>query len=589
MGELPPDLILHGGQIVNTLTGEIYKGDIAIKGNRIIRTGDISDIYEKYGSVNKIDCTDSYLLPGLIDSHLHTESTLMTPTNFTKVALPLGTTTVAVDPHEIGNVLGIPGLELYIDETKNLPLEFLIEIPSCVPAAPTLETGANIITAEEYIPLLESDSYFALAEMMNFPGVIYTDEEVIKKISYAEQAGKVREGHAPGLMGKEIQAYITAGISSCHETFTVDEAIGKLRAGCKIQLREGSFARNLLHLATGIKEKLSHASNPWDQVIICTDDKHADDLIDEGHIDHSLRLLVNEIGLDPMTAIRICSTNPAAHLLRPDLGALSPGKMANIVKVNNLRDFEPVDVVSRGIHVAHNKKLLMILPKRNYPDWALNTVKPKFIPSLKDFVVKGPKNMEEGRVNAHIIGVINHSLVTDHFVESVKIEENKVVLEENEDLAYYFLLDRHAKTSNFAQSLVKGFNFKGEVAVASTVAHDSHQLLITGNSPECMSEAVKEILKAKGGQTIVTKRNGNFEKQILALPYAGLMSTKEPIEIANTMKKMKKISKEICLGVSEPFMSLSFMALPVIPKLKLTDRGLVDVEQFKIIDLFDSN
>ncbi|MHA2031084.1 MAG: adenine deaminase [Candidatus Kariarchaeaceae archaeon] len=587
MGEIPPDLILYGGQIVNTLTGEIYQGDIAIKDNRIVRTGDISDIHEKFGSVVKLDCSDSYLLPGLIDSHLHTESTLMTPTNFTKVALPLGTTTVAVDPHEIGNVLGIPGLQLYVDEVKGLPLEFLVEVPSCVPAAPTLETGPNIITADEYIPLLESDDYFALAEMMNFPGVIYTDEEVIKKIAYAEQVGKVREGHAPGLMGKEIQAYVTSGISSCHETFTVDEVVDKLRAGCKIQLREGSFARNLIHLATGIKEKLAHAKNPWDQVIICSDDKHADDLIDEGHLDYSMRLLVNEVGLDPVTAIRICSLNPAIHLQRHDLGALAPGKMANILRVNNLSDFEPLDVISRGKHVGHNKELIVQLAARNYPNWALDTVKPNYIPSLEDFVVTGPESMDDGKVNAHIIGVINHSLVTDHFVESVKIERNRVVLEEDNDLAYYFLLDRHAKTNNFAKSLVKGFNFKGQVAVASTVAHDSHQLLITGNSAECMVEAVKDLIQAKGGQTIVTKRNGNFEKQILPLPYAGLMSTQSPSEIANVMKNMKAFSKEVCLGVAEPFMSLSFMALPVIPKLKLTDRGLVDVDQFKIIDLFD--
>ncbi|MFV2015587.1 MAG: amidohydrolase family protein, partial [Candidatus Heimdallarchaeota archaeon] len=455
MGEIPPDLVLKGGHIVNTLTGEIYEGDVAIKDNRIVRTGDISDIYTTFSDLKTINCTDSYLLPGLIDSHLHTESTLMTPTNFTKVALPLGTTTVAVDPHEIGNVLGIPGLQLYVDEVKDLPLEFLVEIPSCVPAAPTLETGPNIITAEEYVPLLESDDFIALAEMMNFPGVIYTDEEVIKKLAYAERFGKIREGHAPGLMGKEIQAYITSGVSSCHETFTVDEVIDKLRAGCKIQLREGSFARNLLHLANGIKDRLSHATNPWDQVIICSDDKHADDLIDEGHLDFSLRLLVNEVGLDPTTAIRICSLNPAIHLQRPDLGAIAPGKMANILRVNNLRDFEPLDVISRGKHVGHNKELIVPLSTRSYPDWALDTVKPSFIPNLNDFVVNGPQSFDEGRVNAHIIGVINHSLVTDHFVEPVKIEQNKVVLEDSEDLAYYFLLDRHAKTKNFAKSLVK--------------------------------------------------------------------------------------------------------------------------------------
>jgi len=259
----------------------------------------------------------------------------------------------------------------------------------------------------------------------------------------------------------------------------------------------------------------------------------------------------------------------------------------NLVRVDNLRDFNPLDVISKGIHLAHNQKLTISLPNQTYPDWALDTVKPTFIPSVADYSVMGPSGTTDGMSRAHIIGVINHSLVTNHIIEEVKIENSKVVLEEGLDLAYFFLLDRHAKSSNFAKSLVKGFNFQGEVAVASTVAHDSHQLLITGNSPECMTEAVKDIIRAKGGQTIVTRKNGQFKKQMLELPYAGLMSTDPPHKIAAKMKEMKEFSRQVCQGVEEPFMSLSFMALPVIPKLKLTDRGLVDVDQFKLINLFD--
>ncbi len=582
MGFEDPDLLLVGGQVVNTLTGEIYEADIAIKDDVIVRVGDVSDFLGK--GLRQIDCSGTYLIPGLIDSHLHTESSLLTPTHFTEVALPRGTTTVVVDPHEIGNVLGIKGLKLYLEETKKLPLEFLVEIPSCVPAAPTLETGPNIISSEEYPELLKEEGFFALAEMMNFPGVIYGDEEVIKKLAHAEAMGKIKEGHAPGLIGKELQAYVTAGISSDHESFTVDEVIEKLRSGCKIQLREGSFARNLLELATGIKEKLGDAKNPWDQVIICTDDKHADDLLYVGHLDHSLRLLVQKVGLDPITAIQICTINPARHLKREDLGAIAAGKTANIVRVDNLHDFNVLDVIAQGRHVASNGKLLLELEEQEYPAWALNTVNPKFIPTREDFHIEAP--IENGYVNAHVIGVLEHSLVTDHLVEKVRIKNKRVVLEKGKDLAYYFLLDRHGKTDHFAKSLVKGFGFKGDVAVASTVAHDSHQILITGNSPECMELALKKLIESNGGQIIVAKENGVMETHVLPLPYAGLMSLEKPEAVARQMQKMKQFSEKVCTGISEPFMSLSFMALPVIPKLKLSDLGVVDVDKFEVIDLF---
>ncbi len=586
MGDSPPDLMINNGNIVNVMTGEIYEADIALKDNRIVRVGDITDIKTKYPNIGEINCAGSYLIPGLIDTHLHTESTLLTPTSFTKLALPRGTTCAVVDPHEIGNVLGIRGLEIYIEEVRRLPIEFLVEIPSCVPAAPILETGANILTSDDYVPLVNDNRFFALAEMMNFPGVIYRDQDVMRKLSLAENAGLIIEGHAPALTGKDMQAYLTAGISSCHESIGVSEVVDKLRAGCKIQLREGSFARNLIELGTGIKSQMENAISPWDNVIICSDDRHADDLLDFGHLDHSLRLLVNEVGLDPVKAIQICTINPANHLLRPDLGAIAPGKIANIVKINNLTDFKVGDVISQGKHVVHDHKLLVDLTENHYPDWALNTVKPRFIPDESQFNISGPLETEEGKRKAHIIGVIEHSLITDHFIEEVMIENNKVVLENGLD--YFFLLDRHGKTGNFSKSLVKGFNFDGNVAIASTVAHDSHQLLIIGNNSRCMYYAMKELLNSNGGQSIVIENDRGIERKTLPLPYAGLMSIDKPELVAEKMKDMKEFSQKVVMGISEPFMSLSFLALPVIPSLKLTDKGLVDVNKFEVIELFDN-
>ncbi|MHA2092910.1 MAG: adenine deaminase C-terminal domain-containing protein [Candidatus Kariarchaeaceae archaeon] len=476
-------------------------------------------------------------------------------------------------------------MELYVSETKNLPLEFLVEIPSCVPAASSLENGSAILTSDDYVSLVKDDRFFALAEMMNFPGVIYRDPEVMKKLSYAETAGLIREGHAPGLVGKELQAYLTGGISSCHESISGAEAIEKLRAGCKIQLREGSYARNLVDLGKSIKNDMDEAQSRWNNVIICSDDRHADDLLDTGHLDHSLNLLVNEVGLDPITAIQICTINPANHLQRPDLGSIGPGKTANIIRVDNLKHFKVLDVISRGKHVAHDQSLINSLNQPSYPDWVLNTVTPSFIPNENDFTISGPNQIEEGRVNAHVIGTIEHSLFTNHLIESVKIEDSVVVSEEGID--FFFLLDRYGKTENLSKSLVKGFNFEGKAAVASTVAHDSHQLLIVGNDRSCIHKAMQVILDSNGGQTIVAERNGGYEVKSLALPYAGLMSIDSPSNVAKTMRSMKQFSQDVVTGISEPFMSLSFMALPVIPKLKLTDRGLVDVDQFKLINLFD--
>ena len=590
MGEIKPSSLIKNGLLVNVSTGEIYKADIATKDNIIVRVGDCSDYESRFTDISTIDASNSYILPGFIDSHLHTESTLLTPSNFTTLALPRGTTTVVVDPHEIGNVLGLKGLELYVSEATPLPLEFLVEIPSCVPAAPTLETSSNQLTSKELKPLLDDPRYFALAEMMNFPGVIYRDPDVLAKLSYAEKTGHILEGHSPGLRGKELQAYLTAGIRSCHESFEVDEVIEKLRLGMSIQLREGSFAKNLLHLAKGIKRELQDSKTPWEHVIIASDDRHADDLVEFGHLDHSLRLLVNEVGLDPITAIQICTINPARHLLRPDLGVIAPGRKANIVVVDNLSKFNVKEVVSQGKHVAHNGSLISSLAIQTYPEWSLKTVRPKYIPNLDDFSIVGPQDIVNEKVTAHVIGGLEHSLITDHLIEKVPIEDSQVVVSHNQDdLAYFFLLDRYGLTDHFSKALVKGFKFTSSGAFASTVAHDSHQLIVTGNDPKCMFEAVKTVIDNNGGLSITKINSTNkIESYSLPLPLAGLMSIEPPHEVGKKFRKLKTVSRELTAGISEPFMALSFMALPVIPKLKLTDRGLVDVDKFEIIDLFIS-
>jgi len=354
-----------------------------------------------------------------------------------------------------------------------------------------------------------------------------------------------------------------------------------------IQLREGSFAKNLLNLGEGIKN-LKEATSKWNNVIIASDDRHADDLLDYGHLDHSLRLLVNEVGLDPITAVQISTINPARHLLRSDIGQISPGRKANLFTFSSLTDFKVNDVISQGKHVAHNGSLLVNLKYKSYPEWALNTVKPKFIPDINDFIIKSPNGIEEGKVNAHIIGGLEYSLITDHLIQNVKIENGQVVMNHNErDISYYFLLDRYGKTEHFSKALVSGFKFQSKGAFASTVAHDSHQLLIVGNDAQSMNHAMKTVIKNKGGLAVVREENEKLITNALSLPYAGLMSLDPPSQVASNFKNLKNESEILTNGISEPFMALSFMALPVIPKLKLTDMGLVDVEKFELIDLFE--
>lgn len=582
MGITSPDLFITGGQIVNTITKEVYTADIATKRNRIVRVGDISDLNSKYSKVDRIVLDGEYVIPGLIDTHLHTESTFLPPTSFTKIALPRGTTTAVVDPHELTNVLGVKGLEFYFEETKNLPMEFLVEIPSCVPAAPSLETGPTILKADIYDNLVSSNNYFALAEMMNFPGVIYGDDDVMQKLSLAERAGKIIEGHAPELQGNELQAYLTGGISSCHESISVDEVLEKLRLGMKIQLREGSFARNLKVLAYGIFKEFGSENSVWSRCITCSDDKHPDDILQQGHIDHSVRMLINDVGLDPITAIQTATINPSLHLQRPDLGILAPGKAANILVINNLERFDVKEVVSQGRHVACGNKLLVDLNLKTYPDWVLQTVKPKRVPTLDDFCINAP--IIEGEILTNVIGVLEHSLVTDHLQINIPIKQSQVHLKD--DIAYFFLIDRHGNTGNFSKALVSGFGFNGKVGIASTVAHDSHQLLIVGNDSKCMYQAMQNVIKSNGGQSIVALQDDEVVSKTLPLPYAGLMSLDEPEKVAELMQEMKEFSQTYVKGISEPFMSLSFMALPVIPKLKLTDKGLVDVQKFQLIELF---
>lgn len=587
MGDIAPDLLIQGGEIVNVITGEIYNANIATKGDRIVRVGSTSDLVEKYGETKTIDATGSYLIPGLVESHLHIESTFLPPTYFAATVLPRGTTTAVVDPHEVMNVLGVRGLELFKNETKNLPLEILVEIPSCVPAAPPLETISQVVTVEEYERIISDPDYFALAEMMNFPGVLYRDKEVLAKLSLSEQFGKLVEGHSPGLSGKELQSYLTAGIWSDHEASEAAEAIEKLRLGMAVQIREGSFTKDLLKVGRGIMKELSGAKTPWQNVIIASDDRHADDLFAYGHLDHSLRLLVQEVGLDPVTAVQVCSYNVARYLRRSDIGLLGPGRRANIVRVDNLRDFTVLDVVAQGQHIAHAGKLLTPLQPPSYPDWALTTVKPLWVPEVNDIFVPGPPGLTTGTAKAHIIGIQDHSIVTDHIIREVTVEGGKVLLKPEDDLAMFFILNRYGQNKNFARSLISGFAFNQPVGFASTVAHDSHQLLIAGNDPPLIHAAMNLVLEANGGQAYATQNaGGEVESNILPLPYAGLMSNLPPAEVVARMTEMKEKAKKLSGKISEPFMALSFLGLPVIPKLKLTDKGLVDVEQFKVIDLY---
>ena len=553
------DLVIKNANIVNVLSEEIHKADIAIK------DGIIAGIGENYSGEKEIDIQGAYVTPSFIDGHVHLESTMMLPSEFAKVALPAGTTTVIIDPHEISNVLGLHGISFMHEAVKNLPLDVYTMLPSCVPATP-FETSGFDLNSYDLSLLIDKPWVLGLAEMMNFPGVLNQDNNVMAKLELAKSRGKCIDGHAPYLHGKDLCAYIASGVKSDHECTTPDEAVEKLRLGMYVMVREGTAAKDLDALMPVLKTCNTR------KCIFVTDDRHPADL--KEHINGMVRRAV-EAGVDPVKAIQIASLNTAEYFGLKNLGAIAPGYKADLLILPDLKTFKPDLVIKNGVVAAENGKLIGELPE-NEALAVRNSVNVRWI-TPEDFRIEA----NGSKVTA--LEVIPHQLITKSVVSEVKIEDGNAVSNIDNDTLKICVIERHRATGNIGKGFVKGFNLKCG-AIASTVAHDSHNMIVIGTNDADMYAAAVALIKCKGGKVVV--KDGEVISE-LPLPIAGLMSDRNFDYVVNKCEELNKTAHSIGCRIEDPFMTMGFLSLPVIPELKVTDKGVFDTNKFDFIDIFE--
>lgn len=559
-GEDLADLVLKNAKLVNVLSEEIYETDIAII------DGKIAGISKGYRGKEEIDLNGSYVTPSFIDGHVHLESSMLMPSEFAKMILASGTTTVIADPHEISNVMGLQGISFMREATKNLPLDVYMMLPSCVPAT-DLETSGVELNSYDLALLIDAPWVLGIAEMMNFPGVINCDNSVLSKIQLGIDKHKRVDGHAPHLTGKNLDAYIASGVASDHECTTPEEAIEKLRSGMYIMIREATGARDLEALIPVLKNYNTR------KCMFVTDDRHPKHLTK--HISRMVKKAVR-LGVDPIKAIQAASLNTAEYFKLNNVGAIAPAYKADIAVFDDLVNFEPKMVFKNGKLVACDGKVTV----------DLNELKP---PALRGSVNIKYLYKEDLQVKAHpqkknikVINVIPQQLITKLTVETAKIENGHAVSDTENDILKIAVIERHKATGNIGLGFVKGFGLKSG-AIASTVAHDSHNMIVIGTNDDDMYYAAVELVKSQGGKIIV--ENGKTLSH-LALPVAGLMSDKPAEEVMEKITELEDAAKKIGCKIADPFMSMAFLSLSVIPEIKITDKGLIDVNKFEVTELF---
>jgi adenine deaminase len=562
-GDNPADVLLKNCRIVNVFSGEIEKGNIALFKKRIAGIGD----YDEGREV--IDLEGAYIVPGLIDAQLHIESSMVSPVEFAKTILARGTTTAIADPHEIANVMGLSGIEYMIRSTEGIPVNLYIMIPSAVPAS-SMETSGARISAMDMIGFVEKfqNRILGLGEVMNFPDIINGDRDSIAKIELIRHKYKKIDGHIPGVLGKPLNAYISAFVRSEHECTFVEEAREKLSRGMQILMREGSVERNLVQLLPLINDK----TYPF--VSFCTDDKHPVDIIREGHIDHNVRLAI-EHGIDPIIAIRAATINTARHYNLRSMGAIAPGYKADLVVVDNLRDFNPIMVFKDSKIVARNGRLVTEIVSQNFPQEKVNTFKCQKI-NEKDLELPA-----EGRF-VRAIELLGSEVLTGGCVMDAKIENGMAVGNLSKDLLKVAAICRYCEGKSMSVAFATGSGLK-KGAVATSVGHDSHNLGVLGTNDSDMVTAANRVMEMGGG--LVAVIDGKIVSE-LPLRIAGLMSEMTSKEVAERLVELKEATKTMGSKLPDLFMTLSFMQLSVIPKLKLTNLGLVDVEKNDFVSLF---
>ncbi|MFO7952991.1 MAG: adenine deaminase [Bacillota bacterium] len=561
-GEEPAALLLKNAKVVNVFSGEIIKGNVAID------EGFIAAVGEQYTEGKEtIDLKGKYIAPGLIDAHLHVESTLLLPPELGRVIAAHGTTAVINDPHEIANVLGADGVKLMLEASEEAPCDFFATVPSSVPST-DMETAGGEINSAMVKELLAHPRVVGLGEMMNYPGVTGGDEEALKKIVAAEEVKKVIDGHAPAVTGSGLQAYLSAGISTDHESITAGEASEKLAGGMKIIIRHGSATSSLQELLSLVNPTNS------DSFMFGSDDREAGELLEKGHVNEILRSAVS-LGMDPLLMIKIASLNAARHYRLYDRGAVAPGYRADLVVFDDLQNFRASLVFKDGRKIARDGVFLAPETAYELSPAARDSVKLKSTIKEEDF------RLQKTAEKIPVIGVVSGQLVTEKlFLEVESAEDGFIAAKPAPEINKIAVIERHGKSGRVSVGLIKGFGLE-QGALASSVAHDSHNLVVVGASEKAMAAAVNELARTGGG--FVAVDNEASIKACLPLQAAGLMSTENASVVAEKMAAVLKAAGELGTKLPQPFLTLSFMALPVIPALKITDRGLVDVDSFAFI------
>lgn len=563
-GDEPADLVLAGGQVINVFERTIDIADVAIHGGRIAGVG-------RYAEANDVvDLHGSFVAPGFIDAHMHVESTMMIPSRFAPVAIAHGTTAVVLDPHEIANVAGIAGIRYLMDDSVGAPMTMCFMASSCVPASP-LENAGAVLGADDLAPLFDDDRVIGLAEMMNFPGVVHAVPEVLEKVALGLRHGMV-DGHAPGLSGPQLQAYAAAGIASDHECTTVEEAREKLRAGMFIYLREGSAAKNLAALLPLITPATAH------RCCFCTDDRHPHDLLTEGHIDHVVRLAIR-LGLDLPTAIAMATLHPARIYGLNDLGAVAPGRAADLIVFDDGSAPAPRLVLHRGEVVARDGAYTGPM-NLGLPAAAAEPFRGSVhVPGDLDERVLALPRTTDGPIR--VIGVVPHQIVTTTHEETPLVVDGCCVSDSSRDLLKIAVIERHHATGNVGAGFVRGFGLQ-RGALASTVGHDAHNLTVVGTNDEDMLTCVQALAACGGGLCVAA---GGSVIELLPLPIAGLVSDAPAGELGPLQARLDEAARSIGCVLDDPFMQLAFLPLSVIPTLKVSDLGLIDVTRFECVPL----
>ena len=579
MGRTPADTLVRNGRWVNVHSGEVIAGtDVAIKAGRFAAVGpDLG--YTAGPKTQIIDANDRYLVPGLCDGHMHVESGMVTVTEFCRAVIPHGTTSMFIDPHEIANVLGLPGVRLMHDEAVVMPINVYVEMPSCVPAAPGLETSGASIDEHDVAEAMGWPNIIGLGEMMNFPGVAANDKKMLGEIAATQRAGKTVGGHyASPDLGRPFYGYVAGGPADDHEGTRAADAIARVRLGMRAMLRLGSAWYDVAPQIKAVTESGIDSRN----LILCTDDRFAATLVDDGHMDHTVRHAIAH-GLKPMTAIQMASINTATHFgLERELGSITPGRRADLIISSDLATLPIELVMAHGTVLAENGVLTHEIAPYAYPDFAKGTVKVGRTITPADFRIAAPAG--KNSVTARVIGIIENQAPTKALERVLGVEDGLVAMDRAQDVAQVAVVERHTGSGRVVNAFVSGFGYSVDCAVASTVAHDSHQMIVVGTNRNDMARAANRLQEVGGGFVVISQGR---ELALVELPIAGLMSEERAEVVARKSEKLIEAMAACGCTLNNAVMQHMFLALPVIPQLRVSDLGLVDVTKFELVDLFE--